>query len=199
MTSGSSQGLFVIVAVVIFGIFVSISYVLFGDKMSTGLTDIFEESFFQVSYMLAEDDVSTGGDKDNNKFQKSHTFRQMDLNIGNVSTTVKPTDTNINLKKSDFTSNPTLESVTFGALKVEDSSFGKGFDKEKQGFSTNIGVNGQYNRSEYLSKYDSAIKPKATVDNLTLKLDLNKSNTLEINIINHYGGVSTFKYTILFK
>lgn len=44
MTDGSSQGLFVIVAVVIFGIFVLISYILFRDNLKTGLSDIFEDS-----------------------------------------------------------------------------------------------------------------------------------------------------------
>lgn len=53
MTNGTSQGLFVIVAVVIFGIFVTISYVLFQDKMSTGLSSIFESSFETVN--LAND------------------------------------------------------------------------------------------------------------------------------------------------
>lgn len=44
MTEGSSQGLFVIVAVVIFGIFVVISYVLFRDNLKTGLASIFKDS-----------------------------------------------------------------------------------------------------------------------------------------------------------
>lgn len=44
MTSGSSQGLFVIVAVVIFGIFVLISYILFRDNLKTGLSSVFEDS-----------------------------------------------------------------------------------------------------------------------------------------------------------
>lgn len=44
MTDGSSQGLFVIVAVVIFGIFVLISYILFRDNLKVGLANIFEDS-----------------------------------------------------------------------------------------------------------------------------------------------------------
>lgn len=44
MTNGSSQGLFVIVAVVIFGIFVLISYILFRDNLKTGMSSIFEDS-----------------------------------------------------------------------------------------------------------------------------------------------------------
>lgn len=44
MTNGTSQGLFVIVAVIIFGIFVLISYMLFGDKLKTNLGAIFDTS-----------------------------------------------------------------------------------------------------------------------------------------------------------
>lgn len=48
MTNGTSQGLFVIVAVVIFGIFVLMAYVLFRDKMQTGLADIFDDATTQA-------------------------------------------------------------------------------------------------------------------------------------------------------
>lgn len=41
MTNGSSQGLFVVVAVVIFGIFVAISYSLFRDQLTPSLASIF--------------------------------------------------------------------------------------------------------------------------------------------------------------
>lgn len=42
MTEGSSQGLFVIIAVIIFGIFVAIAYLLFQDHLKIGLSNIFE-------------------------------------------------------------------------------------------------------------------------------------------------------------
>lgn len=44
MTNGTSQGLFVIIAVVIFGIFTLISYLLFQDVLSPKLTSIFDTS-----------------------------------------------------------------------------------------------------------------------------------------------------------
>ncbi|MCE3183185.1 hypothetical protein [Enterococcus faecium] len=44
MTDGASQGLFVIVAVVIFGIFVLISYILFKDTLQPKLTGIFQNA-----------------------------------------------------------------------------------------------------------------------------------------------------------
>lgn len=49
MTDGSSQGLFVIVAVVIFGIFVLISYILFRDTMKPSLAKIYCDAFTMTS------------------------------------------------------------------------------------------------------------------------------------------------------
>lgn len=44
MTDGASQGLFVIVAVVIFGIFVLIAYILFKDTLQPSLQGIFKNA-----------------------------------------------------------------------------------------------------------------------------------------------------------
>lgn len=44
MTDGASQGLFVIVAVVIFGIFVLIAYILFRETLQPKLADIFKDA-----------------------------------------------------------------------------------------------------------------------------------------------------------
>lgn len=44
MTDGASQGLFVIVAVVIFGIFVLIAYLLFRDNLKDSLNGIFQKA-----------------------------------------------------------------------------------------------------------------------------------------------------------
>lgn len=49
MTNGSSQGLFIVIAVVIFGIFVAISYILYRDNLTPSLSKIFCDSFTQVS------------------------------------------------------------------------------------------------------------------------------------------------------
>lgn len=53
MTNGSSQGLFVIVAVVIFGIFVLISYVLFKDTLKPSLSTIFTDGLEQSEDAIA--------------------------------------------------------------------------------------------------------------------------------------------------
>lgn len=52
MTDGASQGLFIIVAVVIFGIFVVIAYLLFRDKLSNALGSIFDNALTQASSEL---------------------------------------------------------------------------------------------------------------------------------------------------
>ena len=54
MTNGSSQGLFVVVAVVIFGILVVISYMLFRDTLSPTLASIFKESIFQTDKTIGD-------------------------------------------------------------------------------------------------------------------------------------------------
>lgn len=43
MSDGSSQGLFVVVAVIIFGIFVAVSYSLFRDQLTPSIASIFNE------------------------------------------------------------------------------------------------------------------------------------------------------------
>lgn len=52
MTDGASQGLFVIVAVVIFGIFVALAYLLFREQLTTALGNIFKTSIAQASSNL---------------------------------------------------------------------------------------------------------------------------------------------------
>lgn len=54
MTNGTSQGLFIIVAVVIFGIFIAMSYMLFRDNLSNSLASIFEDSITKTQDQLTE-------------------------------------------------------------------------------------------------------------------------------------------------
>ena len=53
MTDGASQGLFVIVAVVIFGIFVLIAYILFRDTLKDSLDGIFKDAISGAEASLA--------------------------------------------------------------------------------------------------------------------------------------------------
>lgn len=64
MTNGASQGLFIVIAVVIFGIFVAISYLLYRDNLTPSLSKMFCDSFTQVSeqtgFNTGECSVPTG-------------------------------------------------------------------------------------------------------------------------------------------
>lgn len=48
MTNGTSQGLFIVVAIIIFGIFIAISYLLFRDTLKPSLSTIFTDSLEQA-------------------------------------------------------------------------------------------------------------------------------------------------------
>lgn len=52
MTNGTSQGLFVVIAIIIFGIFVGISYLLFRDTLKPSLSGIFTDSLEQADENL---------------------------------------------------------------------------------------------------------------------------------------------------
>ena len=52
MTNGTSQGLFIVVAIIIFGIFVYIVYLLFGDNLKPSLANIFTDGFNQATTAL---------------------------------------------------------------------------------------------------------------------------------------------------
>lgn len=49
MTEGTSQGLFIVVAIVIFGIFVSLSYTLFGNILTPSMEGIFLDATHQAT------------------------------------------------------------------------------------------------------------------------------------------------------
>lgn len=54
MTNGTSQGLFIVVAIVIFGIFIGLSNTVFGSEMKTSLLDLFGISTEQTSKDLSK-------------------------------------------------------------------------------------------------------------------------------------------------
>lgn len=59
MTDGTSQGLFIVVATVIFGIFVVLAYILFEDTLKPALAGIFKYGIFQAEEKL--DGTDSGG------------------------------------------------------------------------------------------------------------------------------------------
>lgn len=57
MTNGTSQGLFIVVAIIIFGIFVTISYVLFRNELKPTLANIFTDGLEQAEDTLKRKDL----------------------------------------------------------------------------------------------------------------------------------------------
>lgn len=47
MTNGASQGLFIVIAIIIFGLFIFVSYLLFNDTLKPSLSNIFDDSLEQ--------------------------------------------------------------------------------------------------------------------------------------------------------
>lgn len=68
MTEGSNQGLIVIVAIIIFGIFVAISYLLFQDKLHVGLSEIFEDGLEQGISIFPEGDNDILGNREDESY-----------------------------------------------------------------------------------------------------------------------------------
>ena len=58
MTNGTSQGLFIVVAIVIFGIFVGLSYTLFSGELSPALNGLFGDATEQAGDILGGDSGS---------------------------------------------------------------------------------------------------------------------------------------------
>lgn len=52
LTEGSNQGLFIIIAIIIFGLFVLLSYLLFRDNLGLSLKAIFKDSLEQSNNIL---------------------------------------------------------------------------------------------------------------------------------------------------
>lgn len=73
MTNGTSQGLFVVVAIVIFGIFVLISYLLFKDNLKPTLANIFTDGLNQATCNLLSEcpiDIPSAREDENYLYAK---------------------------------------------------------------------------------------------------------------------------------
>ncbi|MEB6181093.1 hypothetical protein MXF01_10325 [Enterococcus casseliflavus] len=95
MTNGSSQGLFVVVAIVIFGIFVLISFLLFEDNLKPTLSGIFTDGLEQADNSL------------DNYDGKNHIGDELTITRGYISNYLRETNTpfsenNIFLQNKDL-------------------------------------------------------------------------------------------------
>lgn len=143
MSGGTSQGLFTVVAVVIFGIFVSISYFLFYDTLTPTLANIFENSFIQVDGILSDYEVNKDGNY--NLFGDIDEDGFIYVNLKNES---NPTD--IWTKMEINTNKNSLTILSSGRTKADASNGGIG-DSEMTGtikIPANIVINVNNNDSK---------------------------------------------------
>lgn len=86
MTDGTSQGLFIVVAIVIFGIFVVLAYILFEDTLSPTLANMFTNATEQAQSRL---DNKTLIAEKNGPYKvevwKNHNNREVDVIIHGLS------------------------------------------------------------------------------------------------------------------
>lgn len=207
MTDGSSQGLFIVVAVVIFGIFVLLSYILFRDTMKPSLGKIYCDSFNQV-----EEDTELGifSKECDSKFSNSFTM-PLRMNIGFVDlntngstpfpaiyTKEDPSMRTINL--SSYSSkyklnieNDEVEIFTIGdnGVTVTQEAIDKGFGKNfnRKGY---FSINGQ--KEVYLGSSDFPNLDWG--QGQKLKLKIGKINTIKITYVNIYGGKTTYQIQV---
>lgn len=99
MTNGTSQGLFVVVAIVIFGIFVLISYLLFRDNLKPSLSGIFTDGLEQSVNSL------------DNYDGKNHIGDELTITRGYVSNYLREKNTLINSENSVYLKNKDLNII----------------------------------------------------------------------------------------
>lgn len=203
MTNGSNQGLFVIVAVVIFGIFVFISYLLFRDTMKPTLANVFCDGFEQVGDNTNLLDGSEG--KCMGKFNNSHEITSYVWlwfkSVATAKTIWYPEDTSmrtINLKEL-YNGTPVIEDgyviinqISDNGVSVTQEAIDNGFGSDATR-TTEIQIN-----DDQHFKYNSV---NTSVANWGLKvgakLKIGEINTIKITYENIYGGKSS--YTIQVK
>lgn len=210
MTNGTSQELFVVVAIVIFGIFVLISYLLFRDNLKPSLGGIFTDGLMQSNCVVNGVDESTP--LCNPKFNNSFEINQY-VNIGFVDnnnvfgTTGFPeiwsaTDSStrtINLKPyldkgaSLNIENGLVEISTINdtGVYVKEDYLNNGFGSDK---SRKLYISINQAPDIYLGSSDY---PNITWGgNKVLKLKIGKINTIKLTYENIYGGKTIYTFQV---
>lgn len=196
MTNGTSQGLFVVVAIVIFGIFILISSLLFKDNLKPTLANIFTDGLEQSNCSLADSGESTPicNPTFNNSFEiRGDIFLVLD---GYTKIIWEPNDSSIrtiNLKNHSAEENDTVEIVSIIDNKVTvkqpflDNGFGK--DKSRKAF---ISINGQPEIELGVTYDDNA----SWGNNKHLKLKIGQINAIKLTYENVYGGKTTYTFQV---
>ncbi|MEB7312364.1 hypothetical protein [Enterococcus faecium] len=205
MTNGTSQGLFIIIAIVIFSIFIIISYLLFRDAMKPSLTNIFTDGIEQAKCSLNGEDEALRicNPKFNNSFEITD-YVSISFKTNNSSTWHKSiwTPTNqairtINLKeyeKDGIVIKDGMVDIAYirdSGVKVKQNYLDNGFgtDLTRKNIITINGVNSVTNSNE---SGESVLWGQ----NKGLKLRIGKVNTITFNYINKYGGTTDYTFQV---
>lgn len=205
MTNGTSQGLFVLIAVIIFGIFVLISYILFKDTLKPSLIAIFEDGVVQAKCEVGSNNL----DKDcNPTFNDAYKVTGgLSLGLTNKNMPTATIKTYSIWKQSDQTPRTLNVVSVYSSLDIVDGGILVGalddFGTSIKSEFLNMGFGSDLTRDIYLkiNNQPEIYVGKATGNNsywgtLTskgLRLKIGETNTVKITFVNKYGGKSVFE------
>lgn len=219
MTNGASQGLFVVVAIVIFGIFVLISYLLFRHNLKPNLSGIFTDGLEQANCAISNENESNP--ICNPKFNNSHEFLSngsVGIGFADKKETGEITNTsniiniweNSNSKPEIFSISISeyqkkypdqnliiednfvlMKNFTIKKLYVKDSFISNGYELTGKN-NLKIIVNNDLINS--FSNYKDNIDGTSIISNYYL--EIGKINTIKMVHTNSYGGISEFQYQV---
>ncbi|HGF7074684.1 TPA: hypothetical protein ACF3CV_002461 [Enterococcus faecium] len=203
MTNGTSQGLFIVVAIIILGIFIAISYLLFRNTLKPSLSTIYCDSFEQIdeNTNLLDTNNSKCMRKFNNSFEVKGYFNIWfkGANWGPIIWT--PDNTEIRTIKLSQASNgiPTIENGYVLVDSISDINVAVKQDAIDKGFGTNktreayISINGE--KEIYLGKANSSNVSWGI--NKGLKLKIGEVNTIKMKYINVHGGKTVYTLQVI--
>lgn len=211
MTNGTSQGLFAIIAIVIFGIFIFISYLLFKDNLNPTLANIFTDGFEQTNCQFDTTKIKTI--KCNPTFNNSFDSKSIGLQFSGYAGMFEAQKTdNSDILMIDINNRPDIQinqetnTVELGSINISGITKDKSFTYEN-GYTKNneltltLTVNQdkplEYNKAEYA--YNMSWKTVSQSTNYQPQLAINQINTFKIELVNAYGGktVKTIRVKII--
>ncbi|GEU13792.1 hypothetical protein QuyetLC_44940 [Bacillus anthracis] len=221
MTNGTSQGLFVVVAIVIFGIFVLISYLLFRDNLKPSLSSIFNDGLEQAENSLDNYDGKNhiGDGLTITRGYISNYLHENGAPISENSVYLKNKDLNIIELTSEEASekwnysekNNTIMVKGIGVLykNVYSKSLEKYLDEETQNATSTHKITGDIVNFTYTQKFidSKSIKNNRSEDvagaylSYGNSIQLDKEYTFTQTLTNNYSGKVTqetykFKFII---
>lgn len=212
MTNGTSQGLFVVVAILIFGIFVLISYLLFRDNLKPSLSGIFTDGLEQAEESL------------DNYDGKNHIGDELTITRGYVSNYLRDNTTPISGENSVYLKNKDLNIIELTSEEASEKwnysansnnimikaigvfhkniyskSLEKYLDEETQNATVTQKISGDISNFTYTHKFidRSAIKNNRSEDAVGanwspgISIQLDKEYTFTQTLTNNYSGKVT--------